>query len=114
MEQTTIPTLQEILEKYKEAFLEKLEWHCRTYKIIGSGTRESPMWFQYRGYPDITTENRIEFASSQASIAFTIELDPEDSRYFHSGNYHTIYQYFRTLKYNYIQEQHPTIWRELR
>jgi hypothetical protein len=78
MTQTTIPTLQEILEKYKKAFLEKLEWHCNVYKVMGSGTFESPMWFQYRGDPGLSDPNLIEFASSQVGIQFLLPIEEED------------------------------------
>jgi hypothetical protein len=114
MTQTTIPTLQEILEKYKKAFLEKLEWHCNVYKVMGSGTFESPMWFQYRGDPGLSDPNLIEFASSQVGIQFLLPIEEADMGHFHTGNYHRVYDYFRTLKYKHIQEHHPTIWKELR
>lgn len=104
------------LVKYKEAFLEGLEKNCRMYKLIGFNQSESPMWLQYQGIDfDALREgkNVIKFVNSQRSaIWFTIAIDSEDRPLFQYGDYQAIYRYFRILKYDYIKENHPTIWGE--
>lgn len=102
------------LEKYKDKFLENIEYNCNLYKLIGNGTTESPMWFQYRSKSFDEENGAMLFANSQkSSINFEIELELEDS-WMQFEAFNTIYYYFRDLKYEYIKENHPTIYHEIK
>jgi hypothetical protein len=110
-----------ILERYKTSFLTELMNHCIIYKTIGSSKNESPMWFQFNKIlefeildSDAKNKYYLYFVSSQNSkIFFKIEID-----YNHSclefDDFDFIYAYFRKLKYNYIKENHFTIYSELK
>ena len=99
------------LENYKEAFLNKLKEQLSVYVVIGSPI-ENPMWFQYEGVRD----GLIRFISSQTkNIFFNLEpLSENDLRGFERGDYTKIYQYFRELKYDYIKEHWPTVYKQVR
>ena len=102
-----------ILEKYKESFLAELETACILYKLIGSGTHESPMWFQL--YKLKTYENTLCFINSQNSkINFKVEIKKEDSEDLEFDDFNILYSYFRELKYAYIETNHPTIYTQLK
>lgn len=104
------PELKGVLDKYAETFTESLEAFVTAYKIMGSGTHESPMWFQYREIE----EGSLVFKSSQNSaIWFSIRIDEEDVDAL-EYRYNDVYEYFRTLKYNYISSIHPTVYLELK
>ena len=103
-----------ILEKYKESFLAELETACNIYKLIGSGTHESPMWFQYRSKSFEQDNSKLLFANSQKNaIYFEIEIEEEDS-WIQYEAFNNLYDYFRDLKYEYIKENHPTIYTQLK
>ena len=103
--------LEITLDKYAETFMESIEENAVAYKIIGSGTHESPMWFQYRGIED----GFLMFKSSQVPdrLWFKVRIDEGDLSYLR-GESDFIYDYFRTLKYNYLSEMHPTVYKELK
>lgn len=106
----------ENLKKYKNKFLEKLEYHCNVYKLIGNGTTESPMWLQLRNSFDIERNRRavLLFVNSQRdSLGFEIELEDDDN-WIEYEAFKIAYDYFRELKYTYIQENHPTIYKQIR
>jgi hypothetical protein len=99
------------LESLKDAFIEQLEKYCVLYKLIGFNKYESPMWFQYRGIKD----NEVLFISSQKSqMQFSIPIltdqyiTPDQCLATNQA-----YDYFRNLKYEYIQNNHPTIFKEI-
>lgn len=105
-----------ILEKYKESFLSELERACNIYKLIGSGTHESPMWFQLRNSFDIERKKRdvLLFVNSQRNgIYFEIELNEGDN-WLEFEAFGIVYDYFKQLKYDYIKENHPTIYTQLK
>ena len=67
----------EKLKKYKDKFLEKLEYQCILYKLIGSGTHESPMWLQMRNSYKKST---LLFENSQKDgLGFEIKLSKGDN-----------------------------------
>jgi hypothetical protein len=102
-----------ILEKYKESFLDELETACNIYKLIGSGTHESPMWFQL--YKLKTYENTLHFINSQNSkISFKVNIDKNDTESLEFDDFNVLYSYFRELKYAYIETNHPTIYTQLK
>lgn len=106
-------TTTQILDRYKEDFIAQLENACILYKLIGSGTHESPMWFQV--YKINTYENSLCFINSQKSgINFKLIIDKNDTEYLEFDDFMVIYNYFRDLKYKYIQDNHPTIYTQLR
>lgn len=75
------------------------------------------MWLQYTGvdWYSVREEGKdeIKFVNSQRSaIWFTIATDPEDRVHFQYGGHKVPYDFFRMLKYQYIRENHPTIWEE--
>lgn len=110
-----------ILAKYKDSFLTQLQAHCNFYKTIGSAKSESPMWFQFNKILefeilDSDAENKfyLYFQSSQNSkIFFKIEIDKNDS-FLEFEDFDFIYDYFKKLKYDYIKENHLTIYSELK
>ena len=104
------------LEKYKDKFLENIEYQCNIYKLIGNGTTESPMWFQYRSksFEEDNNNNKLLFVNSQKSgIYFEIEIEKEDS-WIQYEAFTQLYDYFRDLKYEYIKENHPTIYKQIK
>ena len=102
------------LEKYKDKFLEQLEYQCNVYKLIGNGTSESPMWFQYRSKSFNDENSNLLFVNSQKSgIYFEIEIEEEYS-WIHWKPFGQMYDYFRDLKYEYIKENHPTIYNQIK
>ena len=101
------------LEKYKDKFLEKLEYQCNVYKLIGNGTSESPMWFQLQAKALDEDRAVLFFRSSQKNISFEIELDEDDS-WMQYEAFNNLYNYFRDLKYEYIKENHPTIYNQIK
>ncbi len=105
----------EKLKKYKDKFLEKLEYQCILYKLIGNGTHESPMWLQMRNSYKKTT---LLFENSQKDgLGFEIKLSRGDNFGRHvllDEEFRITYNYFRDLKYTYIKENHPTIYKQIR
>lgn len=109
-----------IENKVKQKFLEELERVCIEYKLIGSGV-ESPKWLQYRcNFVKLENEKTIiYFNNSQNGIIYiAIDLErlfkgkelEEAKKMFHPlcsrGDY---YDFFRDIKYDYINKNHPTI-----
>ncbi len=102
-------------EKYREPFLIMLEELCISYKAIGMGTFESPMWQQYQGIYDTgDEEQRPKFRSSQSSLGFFLNYVDEEDKLVFRHNFSKIYDFFKSVKYAYIEENHPTIYKELR
>jgi hypothetical protein len=102
-----------ILEKYKESFLAELETACNIYKLIGNGTHESPMWFQL--YKLKTYENTLHFINSQNSkISFKVNISKNDTESLEFDDFMVLYNYFKDLKYEYIKENHLTIYTQLK
>jgi hypothetical protein len=102
------------LEKYKEKFLDNLEYNCTLYKLIGNGTTESPMWFQLRANPNELDRETLFFANSQkSSISFYMPIEEDDQWILYEA-FNDAYNYFRDLKYEYIKENHPTIYKQIR
>lgn len=107
----TQETVREVLEGYKDTFIEHLEYCATAYKLIGMGNHESPMWFQYTGTEDL----KLMFKSSQTTqIWFALPLKDEDIDLVTYSRYDWIYDYFREVKYNYLRENHPTVYSELK
>lgn len=107
---------EKLFEKYEPSFLEMLEELCNSYKLIGYSTFESPMWIQYNGVFDTGDDkNRPFFRSSQCPLGFYLNyIDVQDEDSFKLGIYHELYELFRSSKYKYIRENHPTIYSEIR
>ena len=106
-------TTNTILEKYKQSFLAELETACNIYKLIGSGTHESPMWFQL--YKLKTYENTLCFINSQNSkISFKVNISKNDTESLEFDDFMVLYNYFKELKYTYIETNHPTIYTQLK
>src|SRR5215213_8495018 len=100
-----------VYDKYKESFISELEQQLAVYVTIGGGTMESPMWFIYAG----TNEHKpsILFKSSQVSyMFFEVAVDDEDMIAFRT--YNKPYEYFRKVKYDFIRENYPTVYKELK
>ena len=105
----------EILNQYRDLFLGKIEHMCSFYKVIGKGTVESPMWFQFSHFNCFGNDGtRLTFKSSQCGLEFDVDLNEDHIGEIDSMEFTDIYNYFRTLKYTYIKENHPTIWKQLR
>jgi hypothetical protein len=103
--------VNEVLSSYVEEFTKNIEYHANTYKLMGMGLDESPMWFQYRG-----TENLImRFMNSQRSgIWFNIKLKDEDVDLVSYSDFNWVYDFFRNVKYDYLKENHPTVYSQIR
>lgn len=102
----------EILQDLKAIFINALETHTIMYKLIGFGIRESPMWFQYKG----ATEDgeKLLFQSSQkCEIRFEVPCT-EEQREYAQCHFDKVYDYFRAVKYNYLKENHPTVYTEIK
>ena len=107
----TIQATHDLLEAYREPFIELLSYHCTLYSTIGSSVDESPMWFQYRGLNNLS----LTFSNSQrSSIYFSIPLSGDDVDIYSYCRYDWIYDFFRDLKYSYIKSEYPSIYCELR
>jgi hypothetical protein len=102
--------LEKLLKTTLPEFYTHLQHRAKLYQTIGFGTHESPMWFQYQG---ILNNKQLLFKSSQVSgIQFTMEF-PTDTSHFIS-RFHEIYQFYRSAKYDYLKENYPTIYNEIR
>jgi len=99
-------TKEQILEQYKEPFLAILNDHCNVSKAIGSGPAESPKWIQLQEEDE--DEGILIFRNSQRSnIEFSLPINEDHKKYY--IDYLELYNYFKTLKYEFIRENHPTI-----
>ena len=107
----TIQATHDLLEAYREPFLEHISHHCALYAAIGSHPSESPMWFQYSGLHNLS----LTFKSSQrSSLSFSIPLSGEDVDIYSYSRSEWIYDFFRDLKYSYIRSEYPLIYSELK
>jgi len=106
----------EILDQYKDTFFKYLENFCNTYKAVGVATVESPMWLQFDLFNCCGNDGTyLKFKSSQCALGFRIDLISEDhTSEIDDLEFSDTYEYFRSLKYTYIEENHPTIYKELR
>ena len=120
-------TRKEVISYLTPLFIERLEDITNMYKLIGvsgdfarkngigRGTYdESPMWLQYRG---VNNEgDAIRFECSLSNVGFDIPLDSESvDTLLHSGGgggYNALYDYFKKVKYEYLRDNHPTVWEE--
>lgn len=102
----------EILQSLKEPFLEALEAHTTMYKLIGFGTDESPMWFQFRGMTE-DNQNLIFHSSQRYEIRFELPCTKEQIEYIRY-HYSDTYDYFKSIKYEYLRTNHNTVFQELK
>lgn len=102
----------EILQDLKAIFINALETHTIMYKLIGFGIRESPMWFQYKGVSE-DGEKLLFQSSRKCEIRFEVPCTEEQGEY---AQYHSekTYDYFREIKYEYLKENHPTVYTEIK
>jgi len=118
-------TRKEIIDHLTPIFIEELDNLTNVYKLIGvsgdfarkngigRGTYdESPMWLQYKGAND--ENNAIRFECSLSNVGFDIPLDSEsvDTLVFSKGGNNALYDYFKKVKYEYLRDNHPTVWEE--
>jgi hypothetical protein len=120
-------TRKEVISYLTPLFIERLENITNMYKLIGvsgdfarkhgigrlSGAYdESPMWLQYKGAND--ENNAIRFECSLSNVGFDIPLDSEsiDTLVFSRGGHTALYDYFKKVKYEYLRDNHPTVWDE--
>lgn len=103
--------VNEMLELLKGSFLEQLENQCNVFKVMGS-MHENPKWFQYhigRNEPGI-----LFIGHSQCSYMF-IKLDissfTENEQFLLTLNdkQETVYDFFKSLKYDYLANNQKTI-----
>lgn len=107
----TKETVEELLKEYVDKFEEAIDYHATVYKLIGSGTSESPMWFQYTGIDNL----RLKFVNSQKSqMYFTIPLNDDDVDLVTYSNRDWVYEFFRNLKYSYLKENHPSVYSQIK
>ena len=103
--------VNEVLSSYVEEFKGCLEYHANAYKLMGTITAESPMWFQYRGIEDL----RLQFMNSQRSgIWFNLKLKDEDIDIVSYSRSNWIYDFFKEVKYAYLKDNHPTVYSEIK
>lgn len=99
-----------IPQEVKEEFLRKLEEHTVMYMVAGSNIGESPMWFQLSSVKDST----LTFKSSQNSrIWFAIPV-PEGVFEHAIVVSSQAYDYFRDLKYEYLKNNYPSVYSEIK
>ncbi len=118
-------TRKEVISYLTPLFIERLEDITNMYKLIGVsgnfafknnigglGYDESPMWLQYKGVND--EGNAIRFECSLSNVGFDIPLDSEsiDALVFSRGSHSAVYDYFKKVKYEYLRDNHPTVWEE--
>lgn len=90
----------------EKEFIEKLDRQCCVYKLIGSNTNESPMWFQLSEID--RDNNKLIFRSSQRqSLWFSIHFDGDEDIF------NELYDKYKYIKYKYILENEPTIFDEI-
>ena len=107
----TEETVREVLSSYVEEFEELIDYHANVYKLMGSSTSESPMWFQYRGRENMC----FVFKNSQKSqIWFNIPIKGEDVDIASYSQSDWISDFFRDVKYSYLKENHPTVYSQIK
>ena len=90
----------------QKEFIDKLAHHCVVYKLMGSGSNESPMWYQLSEID--RDKNLLIFRSSQRqSLWFSIPFNWDGEPF------NELYDKYKYLKYKYIQENEPTIFEEI-
>ena len=102
------------LEHLKEPFLAQLEKSAVMYKMIGMSKNENPMWLQLQ--PPIYGEEgptSLLFKSSQCPVWMSVECSEEDINIV-DRDYMKAYQYFRKLKYEYLEEHHLSLYHEIK
>jgi|9_EtaG_2_1085328.scaffolds.fasta_scaffold17006_4 hypothetical protein len=106
---------KQILKEYEPEFLEWLEKCCFTYKVVGMSRSESPMWIQYK-QDNLFASSQGHKSNNYLNIFLYLNIKKEHKEYFNwrSYNREEIYDHFRDLKYNYIKENHPTIYNEIK
>lgn len=96
------------LESYKDDFLKHISKNCIVYVHKGNGTHESPMWFQFRGKDFL--RKTLTFKSSQTDRLW-FSLPMKNDYYIHLSD---SYDYFRTLKYEFIKKYYINIYKQLK
>lgn len=92
--------------KMEKEFIENLDAQCCIYKLIGSSTNESPMWFQLSEID--RDKNKLIFRNSQRqSLWFSIDFDGDEDIF------NELYDKYKYIKYKYILENEPTIFDEI-
>jgi len=100
-----------MLSDYNNLFTEQLNTQCCVYMLIGNGGNENPMWLQFAEL----IESGLHFRSSQNSaIWFTIPFLNNDNIDTWCLDFPEIYNHFRTLKYDYIQSNFPTVYSQVK
>ena len=92
----------------RDAFLRELEAHTLTYKVIGF-PHENPMWFTLAAVHD----DRVAFihsGSPSLTIELTIDVDQHRALI---NSWEEAADYFRSLKYDHLKANHPTVYAEL-
>ena len=107
--------LKEIFKQYEPEFLEWLERCCNVYKVVGMSRSESPMWIQYK-QDNFFASSQGHEGNNYLNIFCNLKLKDKHKEYFKWSSYNReqIYDHFRDLKYNYIKENHPTIYNEIK
>lgn len=107
----TEETVRELLSSYVKEFEELIEYHANVYKLMGSSTSESPMWFQYRGREHMC----FMFKNSQKSdIWFSIPIKDDHVDIVSYSQSDWIYDFFKEVKYAYLKENHPTVYSQIK
>jgi len=108
--------IQALCDAMASEFSYELERRCAIHKFIGTED-ESPRWIQLQD----VTENGLVFRSSAVPNIIFFDVPWPDSiqvgektysnkeEFFSSSMYGDFYDYFKQLKYTYIDEHHPTI-----
>ena len=102
------------LEHLKGEFLRMLEKSAVMYKMVGMSKDENPMWLQLQA-PIHGEEGppSLLFKSSQCPVWMSIACSEEDINIV-DRDYNSAYKYFRMLKYEYLEEHHLDLYKEIR
>jgi len=102
------------LEHLKEPFLAQLEKSAIMYKMIGMSKNENPMWLQLQApiYEE-EGEPSLLFRSSQCPVWMRVPCSEGDINIV-DRDYNKAYQYFRKLKYEYLEEHHLSLFHEIK
>ena len=105
-------TVNEVIQYVTAEFLKNLEAHTCLYKVIGMSDSENPMWIQYRNFNN--DETAVVFQSSQRNIGFEIPITPEMfETIIGTRQWADVYDHFKRVKYEYLRDNHPTVFNEL-
>ena len=105
----TIQATHDLLEAYREPFIDILSHRCALYIPNSSPIRESPMWIYYSGI------YRLYFSFSiyrKRNSSFSIPLNEEDIDIYSYSKAEWISDFFRDVKYSYIKSEYPSIYYE--